>query len=382
MSVYHSIIEPLPFWEIPDPTKKAVLEDTKTTLLAPWERLVTAFENSNMEERQKVFYEFLANPQEFTELVENGSSSRSYLKGFSFFECSCTSYGRHVNKCRQNAEALIVEDIEKRFVNKNEVLSLVSYGAGGLLQDLIIVGKLIQNGFRNIYIEFIDLNFDSLNGRKFAEMLNKLPEIFVQTVTRPMMSSKKQFDVIYSVDLDEIYKGDGKSLINLLKARKMLKDNGKIYFFGNRLQIVLDKDGSFTDIMEDSDVLTKTISHHPQFGRLSNVEKISLLITKEYKLNFDIPAIAKVLQFLSRTFDKMIIVNIYGNESYHSDLSLNEWGNQFVLQNLSGVSISRLVFRYHKESFSEEQQRLASTTQHIFIREFLNRKSIVDFGQF
>ncbi|WP_284452917.1 hypothetical protein [Parachlamydia acanthamoebae] len=116
---------------------------------------------------------FLLNPQDFTG-IEGGEN---YLIGTSFSECHCFSRNH-----RQEIEKIIVDGIDKRIENKSGTLRLASFGAGGLLQDLIILGKLILKGFKNITIDFVDLlSPNQERAKKLEEMLNKLPGVTINT---------------------------------------------------------------------------------------------------------------------------------------------------------------------------------------------------------
>lgn len=379
--------EDKPFSHQPDFREKKILEQTipKQELLIPkekvsftsaWEKLVWAFDNENIEKMHNLFNEFLANPHDFTELREG----ESYLKGFPFHECPCTSYGRTTSGFRQKAETLIVEEITNRFENKNEPLSLASLGAGGLLQDLIIVGKLIQKGFKNFNVNFIDINPEDETSKAFADMLNKIPGLSIKTIYTSYVPFKGQYDFIYAIDFDDLNIHNGNGWSAVFRAKNMLTENGKFYLFGAGTQLILEKNDSFSNLHDLTETLVEELRNASPISHLNIVDKIKITATKDKnRLNFNLPRMAKVIQFLSTQFNKPIEVDLYGNEGAISAYRLENWPNQMVLRNLSGIT--SLNVNYQKGEFSQEHQKRALAVTQIFIRE-IQSGTTIEFGKF
>ncbi len=190
---------------IPIPQGTSRVQDSpkpKLPDLTPWERLKNVFDaGDDPEAMQTCFDAFLADPDQYTETIKG----ECHLKGFSFHHCGCSAWGRKTSSNRQDAERIIVEDIDKRKQNKMKTLHIASFGAGGLLEDLIIIGKLIrQKGFKNIKVIFVDPNHAPDNAKKFAEMLNKLPGVTIQAYYPPFVPTRDKFDAIYSTDLNDL----------------------------------------------------------------------------------------------------------------------------------------------------------------------------------
>ncbi len=374
----------------PDTREKTVLEQTTSQIqvpvppkeekeipVAPWEHLKTVFEKGSPEEIQKQFNDFLAHPQDFIEPKDG----ENYLKGFSFHECGCKSYGRTTANKRQNAENIIVEEISSSIENKNEMLRLASVGAGGLLEDLIILGKLIQKGFKNIHITFTDNYPDSDQAKILEDMLNKLPGVTIKSLYCPFLHSKSQFHAIYATDFDELYKDRGNGWSAICQAKNTLLDKGKLYLFGGGEQLVLDKDNNITYLIEHTETLVEKLRQSPCLAKLQKVDAIHITIIKDKsKLNFDLPGIAKMLQFLSKEFNKQMNIELYGNELFPSAYRLDGYPTQTTLKELSGLN--NLNVNYYGQNLLKQPPSQSSLKAHILIKEQNQANPTVEFGSF
>lgn len=352
-------------------------EKVPTPVLAPWEQLKQAFEAGDDPDAMLASFDaFLANPDEYTELKDG----ECYLKGFSFHHCDCDAWGRMTSTKRLKAETLIVDDIDRRVPNKNERLLIASYGAGGLLEDLIIIGKLIrQKGFKNIKAIFADPYQQHENAQKFAAMLNKLPGVTVQAIYPPYIPTRDKLHAIYSTDFIALNKLDATCWMDVFHAREnALEEEGRFYLFGDGAELILDKQGAFKDLSEGSDAFVEEVMAAPQVASLCNADRIKILVAKDSstQLNFHLPRIAALVQRLGMQLGKPIDVQLYANDRFTSAYRLNAYGNELVLKNLSGKV--DLTVKYHKESLTLDQQ--AKATYHIFLRELDKGMMKVNFG--
>ncbi|CCB87439.1 MULTISPECIES: hypothetical protein [Parachlamydia] len=335
-------------------------------------RLQRSFENETPEKWQKRFNEFLLNPQDFTG-IEGGEN---YLIGTPFSECHCFSRNH-----RQEIEKIIVDGIDKRIENKSGTLRLASFGAGGLLQDLIILGKLILKGFKNITIDFVDLlPPNQERAKKLEEMLNKLPGVTINTCCISRIEPEKMYDIIHSIDFTDINISNGSGWQAIFNAKQSLLENGQFYLFGagKFIQLILNEDNHFTDLRNDVEASVEGLCSNTQFLSLHHVPKIHIVVTRaNCSANFDLPHIAKILQLLAKEFDKPIHVSLYGNEDIRvpdSAYRLTGSANEKVLQTLSGID--QLSVQYYKEDFSEAQHQ---TAPQIFIKNPFAESLTVEF---
>lgn len=87
-----------------------------------------------------------------------GSRETILLPGLS--ECACYNsdiFNRELNNRRANIEASIIDYIKSNFPDtEKKSINYMSLGCGNLLQDFIIIFKLMLLGYRNIHIHLVD----------------------------------------------------------------------------------------------------------------------------------------------------------------------------------------------------------------------------------
>jgi hypothetical protein len=258
------------------------------------------------------------------------------------------------------------------------MLRIGCFGAGGLLQDLIIIGKLIQKGFKNITVFFVDPKVDSNNVKEFELMLNKLKGVTVRALCPPFFGPKMKLDAIYSTDLDDLNHSEGDCWSSVFWAKNALTDTGKFYLFGDNTALILDKNDHLQDLLQGADTFFEKFLVPSKLPDWSNVAKIKVIAAKDnrQKLNFNCPRLAKVVQILFKQFGKPIDLQLYGNEIFPSAYRLNADANSKVLKSLSGKE-DVLSVEYHKEACSLQQQ--AQAAYHVFVRELENGDANVSF---
>ena len=78
-------------------------------------------------------------------------------------ECSCCNsrnFNRFLNTRRQEIEDKMILDVTTQFpLNTNEPIRYLGFGAGGLLQDFINIGKLMRVGYKQIDVVLLDPKF-------------------------------------------------------------------------------------------------------------------------------------------------------------------------------------------------------------------------------
>ncbi len=89
--------------------------------------------------------------------------------------CDCIKNGKRI--------ALIIavlQEIEKKYPDKNKRLVYTSLGAGGLMQDYLILSELLRAGYKNIKANIIDIEYpdDPSVGHEFLYMGSKEHEEF------------------------------------------------------------------------------------------------------------------------------------------------------------------------------------------------------------
>ncbi len=95
---------------------------------------------------------FLNDLKNFCVEVEPGLT----LLGSSLAECRCASSGNFNRFERTRRQHLEQHIVNRLTLPTNEALNFLSIGSGRLLQDLILVFKLIEKGYTNINMHFVD----------------------------------------------------------------------------------------------------------------------------------------------------------------------------------------------------------------------------------
>jgi len=109
------------------------------------------------------------------------------LLGFlEFSECSCEHYNRFETEKRDKLERKLIDSLAKNSPDKERQIRLLSLGSGELLQDWILIGKLLREGFKDISIYFIepDQKLTDSKLQKFQEFYNQLPDCRVSVLGR------------------------------------------------------------------------------------------------------------------------------------------------------------------------------------------------------
>lgn len=147
---------------------------SKTAISELWRHAETSGEMRDL------FFSFIDSPTSFC--FSNGNNDY-VLEPLDFYECECvcadeSPYTRYAKSLRSDFESAILSDISNRFPEKNYPLHLLSLGSGGLLQDFIIIGKLIQRGYLNITLSCVDLFLDFDRALKFENFFKTyFPEV-------------------------------------------------------------------------------------------------------------------------------------------------------------------------------------------------------------
>ncbi len=121
-----------------------------------------------------------------------------------FYECPCEASGlfnRSLTTRRAQFERAIVADFGKK-----EELDILSLGSGGLLQDWIVIGQLLQRGVSAINLVCVEPNPEAGDICEFAQFF-KDANIDGITITRHMWMeyvTDQTFDIVLAIDFDKI----------------------------------------------------------------------------------------------------------------------------------------------------------------------------------
>ena len=154
----------------------------------------------------------------------NTKTHEHILSDTFLFECTCKVTNSHnrilPGNTRTKMEHLIVSHIKKTYLNQKQI-RLLSLGAGGCLQDLILVAKLAASGVDSIHITLVepeftergDTTFDIQNHnnayQEFDCLLKRMQQVYGTNLTLSWNKACKidavheKFDLVYAIDYDD-----------------------------------------------------------------------------------------------------------------------------------------------------------------------------------
>jgi len=123
--------------------------------------IIDVFRLAREESQGKLLIEdFATDTKNWLILINDFISGKNTYLLPSLSECACINsdnFNRFKNTRRENIESEIISFIKERFPNPETAnINYLSLGGGGLLQDFIIIAKLLMLGYKNININLID----------------------------------------------------------------------------------------------------------------------------------------------------------------------------------------------------------------------------------
>ena len=150
--------------------------------------------------------------------TERSSNNENNIKDSYIAECLCTdnTHNRaHKGNSRTQIERVIME--RALLLSRKETIELLSIGSGKLLQDLIIICKLINSGFKYIRINCVDPLFDANYFKKrrvlddFQVIINAMTHFCNVNITcnfypyiNEIMTKSNGYDVVYAIDYNNL----------------------------------------------------------------------------------------------------------------------------------------------------------------------------------
>lgn len=182
---------------------------------------VVAVSQNEPDRLHSIYQQALANPNLTSDLiqavaVEPTDYVQTYLSftadniAFnSFGECACQdgAFNRLVNSRRSKIEKELVSDLSSK-LKKDQTVTLLSLGSGRLLEEFIILGKLVRQGFNNFFFILIDPHISTLaefdrfcKALQHAGIMVKI-EHYDYAVDYFETASNTRMDAILGIDLD------------------------------------------------------------------------------------------------------------------------------------------------------------------------------------
>lgn len=189
-------------------------------------------------------------PESLSEMIRHVHFTKEYVedlteeegeflfKPLDLRECACVKTGafnRFKSQRRNNLENAFVQKLVDTVPDKNEHITLLSFGSGGMMSDFITLEKLVLAGFKHISLDCVD-DFDQ--GDENAENINaffqKFPECQIEVHSYEAVEEvppvPQGYTAIMAMDCDELMEfrlgDDLNCLRGFLDAYHRLSDNG------------------------------------------------------------------------------------------------------------------------------------------------------------
>jgi hypothetical protein len=290
---------------------------------------------------------------------------------------ACTCY-THSLEAREGIESAIVDQIKENFSElKERQLLIMSVGSGKLLQDYILMKKLIFLGFKNIELTLIDpllekKNVDALIQLVNAKNSNKGFNVSIQSFqnSEKCLSEdvQKKYHAIYGIDFIDL----PSNWEMFLKAKERLNKVGFIYLSCRNSRICM---------KEESFILKNC--HGEERKWLTNfVEKNDFLLRNNEKIKI---AVSSLVLFEDKLFDSLAVLIGKGFKLFDVHL---KWPEQnlivekinhlcrALMNSFSGVSINiEEIIDFEDEAYNV--MAVSSSTE-LIDQNFLHKEKIYE----
>lgn len=193
----------------PDPINSENQTNAYTSHPDDIQRLWTECEKRGL--LKDFFFAMVESPRKFC--VRKGSSSpRTEFPPLEASECACANtgaYDRLITDRRYNFENAMIQDLRQQISNKDQTVRIMSLGCGDLLQETILVGRFILEGFSSIDMTLVNFCEDDEVFQKCRDFFDQtFPEVTIswtRVETVSDISPKTRFNLIYAIDFDDLF---------------------------------------------------------------------------------------------------------------------------------------------------------------------------------
>ncbi|MCE3043884.1 hypothetical protein [Legionella sp. 16cNR16C] len=178
-------------------------------------------------------------------------------------ECACHGHEREV---RQQLEAELLSQALKRYPPQSTVsLNYLSIGSGKLLQDFIIVLKLLKVGYKNIQISLIEPNLSLLAQNQFnwlaliaQELKAKITINYFNSVAQYQVNAQPQkAHLIVGIDFENIFKAN--VFNDVMQTQDLLAGDGFFLFSYDQYKMAVTTDSVKPFLMTKEQTLFQDI---------------------------------------------------------------------------------------------------------------------------
>lgn len=234
-----------------------------------------SFRDKDLKEYYQVPSQSLNSPEFLDRVIENPKDFSPFIGPFS--ECPCVrsgNFNRLKTTRRENIEKNMLETVTTSFPTETtNKLNYMSLGSGGLLQDIVNVGKLIKAGYKSISVNLITHKMDEIknyqypNEELFKAILKEYAkkynvEIEVQEAFTIEEWTKKyptaKMDVISAVDFDDLLRKGNEKVI--FSTQKTLSEKGTMFLSYDHTNYAIGTEGiKKIDFANQHDVISPIV---------------------------------------------------------------------------------------------------------------------------
>lgn len=272
---------------------------------------------------KELYFEIVSNPTNYLEFVSL-FHSENVFSPLKFSECACSNTGefnRLLNNRRNNIEDKIVKDMLKAKVAKKP-LNLLSLGSGNLLQDWILIGKLIKSGVKEINYTLVEPNLDPKLLEEFIKFFKDLEDCNIKIENYKYLKEFQENqnppikqDAVLAIDFDELAENDNWAHVN--QARSLLSDQGNLYlsFGGDDISINQQSNQDFYARKGPANLISSDFANFQAKDHVSIATSLNQMLS----LNMNPPIL---MELVSRKVPN-IEITIVGNPEQGSNLKIN-----------------------------------------------------------
>ena len=219
-------------------------------------KIITQLNCMNEARDNQKMFDFLYNDVilRWRDFLFSGVSGGGYINlyFFLFYECLCPDTGRFnrfINNRRQQIEDTVVTDLQT-YMSFSDTIRYLSLGAGGLLQDLFILIKLINAGYTSFEIFLVEPELDEQVKNVFIHVLTFVTQEKNLTIAIGDYASMEAFkqvhpnqeiDLLLGIDCGDFMS----SLDAIVEAHQSLSEKGRFYLSFGETNYIFNQQGCY-----------------------------------------------------------------------------------------------------------------------------------------
>jgi|GEM_PF-2095326 len=224
-------------------------------------------------------------------------------------ECSCvnsSNFNRCHNTRRQDLEKEILSYAEEN-LSIQEKLHYLSLGSGGLLQDFVLIGKLLLQGYQDIEVNLVEPDLDERSLQQFNFLMlvaqqkgikltiNHFTSIQECQVQQPQV----KYQLISAIDFDD----HETAFADVMTCQSLVASNGRFYLAYGKTNLCFDSIRCVKQDQVENKIVTHIGSDHSS-SEHANKEHLHIAVVSDTLIDYK--TCKKLLTQLARNPHKKI----------------------------------------------------------------------------